>query len=66
MSRLYTIEPKTDGTGFTMTGPDSSLPFSFVTIDAALLRIKSEEGDTKFKTATITKRHDGGVNVSFS
>lgn len=63
MARLYTIEPKTEGPGFTMTCPDSSRPLSFVTIEAALQQIQSEEGEAKYKQAEFANRDDGGVSV---
>lgn len=62
VQRLYTIEPKPEG-GFTLTRPDTSIPFGFPTKEEALENVRSLIGEADFQRATVTNRDDGGINV---
>jgi hypothetical protein len=62
VQQLYTIEPKPEGR-FTLTLPDNSIPFGFMTKKEALAHVRSLIGDPDFQRATVTNRNDGGFNV---
>jgi hypothetical protein len=62
VQRLYTIEPKPDGSGFMLITPDSSTSYGFLTKELALERVRSVLGED-FQHATVTNRKDGGINV---
>lgn len=60
--KVYTIEPKLDGSGFLLTTPESSTGYGFLTKELALENVRSLLGE-EFQHATVTNRKDGGINV---